>query len=256
MSDIKFSSTRLQQRNKTGILPCDEEGYYTMPVGGLNAYNSAGQFYVLNGVKQLFEDSSILMRRVRNGCLKAEVGHPKKAPGMTNDDYLNRVLAIYEDNVCSHFKELWLDETYGKNNPQFKNPNLTAIMAKVKPSGPKSAFLKEAFENPNENVCYSVRALTRDYYERGQYNRIIQSIITFDYVNEPGISHANKWDAPALESQLCLESFSDCNVSIHELKRIVEEHNEYATESSQIALECLNTLKVVNIPMLPLYKNW
>ena len=256
MATVKFSSTKLQNNGKKGVLPCDEDGYYTMAIGGLNAYNSAGQYYLLDGAKQLFESSSILMRRIQNGAVKAEVGHPKKLPGMTNDDFLNRILSIYEDNVCAHFKEIWLDDQFGKKNPEYKNPNLVAIMAKVKPSGPKGNTLKESFENLNENVCFSIRSLTRDFYEKGQYYRVLQNIITFDYVNEPGIAHANKWAAPALESQMCLESFDECNVTVDELRKIVEDHNLVATESSKLAMDCLDSLKVVNIPVIPLYHKW
>lgn len=255
MSTVKFTATKLVGTGKKGVLTPDENGYYTMPIGGLNAYNSVGQYYTLEGAKQLFEQSSIFMRRVSNGNLKGEVGHPKKAPGMSMDDYVHRILSIEETNVCCHFKEIWLDESYGKNNPQFKNPNLVAIMAKIKASGPKGDFLAKAFENSDENICFSIRALTRDYFERGQCYRVLQQICTWDNVTEPGIANATKWSSPSLES------FSETAVTVKQLERVAqEEDTAVSLESRSLAQESVRSLKsslnVSQLPKLPLYSKW
>lgn len=199
MATVKFAATKLSGTGKRGVLVPDADGYYTMAVGGLNVFNSAKEYYTLKGAEQLFTDSSIFMRRVRSGCLKSEVGHPKKAAGMTYDGYVQRIFSIEETNVCAHFKEIWLDTSFGSNNPQLNNKDFVAIMAKIKPTGPKGASLEAAFKNPHENVCFSIRAVTKDYYERGQCFRVLDNIVTFDWVGEPGIAVANKWDSPALE---------------------------------------------------------
>ncbi|MGI9212448.1 MAG: S80 family phage morphogenetic serine protease, partial [Methylococcaceae bacterium] len=73
---IKFTATKLSSHGKMGAIPVDVDGYRTMIVGALNAFNSSGEYYVLDAAKKLFEESSTFMRRVRNGCLKGEVGHP------------------------------------------------------------------------------------------------------------------------------------------------------------------------------------
>jgi len=238
MSNVKFTATKLNGTGKRGILKPDADGYYEMPIGGLNTFNSAGQYYVLDGAKQLFEESSVFMRRIKNGCLKGEVGHPKKLPGMSMDDFVNRILTIDEKNVCCHFKEVWLDESFGKNNQEYKNPDLVAIMAKIKPSGPKGDFLQKSFDNPDENVCFSIRAFTRDYYQRGQTYRVLTQIISFDSVIEPGISNATKWHSPSLES------ISECAIRQVSFENIVNNQLDYiATEDSKIlALDTINTL--------------
>jgi hypothetical protein len=133
MANVMYTASKLAA-GKKGILPPDADGYYTMPVGALNVFNSSGQYYVLEGAKQLFDSSSIFQRRVANGCSKGEMGHPKREPKMTMDDYMTRILTIEETNVCCHFRKFWLDETFGKKNPQFKNPDMVAIMAELKPS--------------------------------------------------------------------------------------------------------------------------
>ena len=132
-STVRFTATKLTDINKKGLLLPDSEGYYELPVGGLNVVNSSGQFYTLEGAKDLFDSSSIFMRRVRNGCLKGELGHPKRLPGMSLDDYIQRIVTIDEKNVCCFFKELWLDFEFGKKNPQLGTPDLVAVMAKLKP---------------------------------------------------------------------------------------------------------------------------
>jgi hypothetical protein len=251
---IKFTATKLTNTGKVGNLKPDADGYYELIIGGLNTFNSAGEYYTLNGAEELFKQSSIFMRRVSNGCLKGEVGHPKRQPGMSMDDYVSRILSIDEGNVCAHFKEVWLDTDFGKKNPKFNNNALVAIMAKVKPAGPKADSLANSLSNSSENVCFSIRALTKDHYERGQTYRVLQQIICWDNVAEPGISIANKWDSPSLESM------NDIIVREHSLKRIINHEVPVATESSiELARECLdiiNDTRGLKLSTLPLITKW
>ena len=254
MSSVKFTATKLTNTGKAGILKPDADGYYELIIGGLNTFNSAGEYYTLNGAEELFKQSSIFQRRVANGNLKGEVGHPKRLPGMSMDDYVNRILTVEETNVCAHFKEVWLDFDFGKKNPKFNNVALVAIMAKVKPTGPKADSLANSLANSGENVCFSIRALTRDYYERGQTYRVLQQIICWDNVTEPGIAIANKWDSPSLES------LSDIIVREHSLKNIINHQVPVATESSiELAKESLAVVqntKGFKVSSIPLMTKW
>lgn len=194
---IRFECTRLG--SQLGRLKSDGQGGYVMPVGGLNVFNSAGQYYTFEAAKKLFEESSQFMRRVERAVVRAEVGHPVKEPGMSENDYIRRVLTIRESNVCAFHKEIWLDF----NSIKDKNGKpVIAIMSRVCPSGPHAAMLERAFENPGENVCFSIRAFTRDYMQGGVMYRDLDTIITFDYVNEPGIDFAEKFKAPSLEAEV------------------------------------------------------
>lgn len=249
MSLVKFTSTKLANKGKKGILTPDSDGYYTIPVGGLNAFNSVGQYYTLEGAKELFQGSSTLIRRIQNGCLKGELGHPKKAPGMSNDDYINRILTVEETNVCCHYKEVWLDEEYGKKNPELNNPKLVGVMAKIKPSGPHADALKASLENQDENVCFSVRAFTEDYYQRGQCFRILRNLVTWDNVTEPGINHANKWMAPSLESDDLIITTLD------ELENIRKSSSPaVAVESREFVNDCIRS--VSTLPSIPIFTKW
>lgn len=228
---VKFTATKLEALGKKGVLTPDANGYYELVIGGLNVLNSAGEYYTLDKAKELFEESSVFMRRVKSGNLRGEMGHPKKQPSQTMNDFFSRILSIDENNVCCHFSEVWLDENYGKNNPQFNNPNLVAIMAKVKPSGPKGHILEQSLKNCKENTCFSIRALTRDFMVHGKTHRVLQQIVCWDYVNEPGIMVANKYDSPALET------VSDIQLTESIVDRAIEHSTMASMEDTKILLK-------------------
>jgi hypothetical protein len=249
---VRYTATKLNGTGKQGKLVADADGYYEYIVGGLNVLNSVGEFYQSAGVVELFDKSSIFKRRIQNGNLKAELGHPKRLPGMSDDDFINRILSIEETNVCAHFKDIWLDLDFGKNHPEYKNRNLVAIMALVKPAGEKGPALAKSFENPSENVNFSIRSLTKDFNVGMMRHRMIRTIITFDCVTEPGIHIANKWDSPALET------YSDEYFSIRQVSDSVNRmvRDPIAVESSKLlATETLLAIQEPKIA-LPLYRKW
>lgn len=197
MSTIRFTCSQLINSGKKGILKPVSDGYYDVVIGGLNIYNSAGMKYTaVKEVIDLFESSSSFQRKVKRGALRGEVGHPKMLPGMTEEQYIDRILSIDEKNVCVHFSEIYLDFENFKNED---GSSIVAIRAIAGPSGPKGDFLDRQFKNPRENVCFSIRSFTEDYYKGGVVHRDIKNIITFDYVNEPGIHIAEKFKHPSLE---------------------------------------------------------
>lgn len=242
---VKFTATRLGSSGKKGVITPDAEGYYEVVIGGLNTFNSVGEYYTLEGAKSLFERSSIFMRRVLSGCLKGETGHPKRAPGMSKDDYVKRILSIEETNICCHFRDIWLDPNYGRNNPHLKMPELVAIVAKLKPAGPNGPALEKALQSPGENVCFSIRAMTKDYFNRGTCYRVLAQILTWDWVTEPGIACSTKFNSPALES-FSLESLSEERVTRATIERIATQVEEgVAIEASNVmAKQCLASLDV------------
>lgn len=199
MDVVKFTETVFSSKNKTGVIRPDENGYYTLVLGALNTYNSAGEYYTAEGALSLFEESSQLMRRIKNGALYAELGHPKKDPKMSIEQFYSRVISIEETNICAHIAEISLDFNYGKNHPELNNPKLIAIIGKVKPAGPKAQALQLALENPKQNCSFSIRGLTDNQYSNGKTFRRLTSIITWDYVTEPGISIADRVHSPACE---------------------------------------------------------
>ena len=250
-SMVKFSNTRLVKSGKTGVLQRDSDLYYTHCVGGLNIFNSANEYYSHAGAKALFEESGPFMRRVQRGALRGENGHPQFVKGMTTDEFISRVMRIDESKVCVQFKEIWLDFDAIKDSD---GKPVVAIMAKLTPSGPLGPMLQKSLDNPGENVCFSVRGVTNDYCERGVNIRELKNIITFDYVNEPGIHIAEKYKTPTLES------IDDKFVSEAEFINAIRnpKNASVATESSrEIALNICSALGW-NLPkgVTPLYTKW
>jgi hypothetical protein len=195
-NNITFTLTRLAGTNKVGELKKNERGYYTMLIGALNMFNSAGMYYRADAAKQFFEASSSFMRRVQRGALRGEYGHPRREANMSMQAYYARLLSIHEDKVCCHFASVWLDYDNYKDD---QGRPIVAILAEVCPNGPLGHVLEKQLQNPSENVCFSIRSFTDDRMERGVINRYIKTIVTFDYVNEPGMSIAEKYNSPALE---------------------------------------------------------
>lgn len=196
LNNVTFTCTRLFGTNKVGDLKKNERGYYTMIIGALNMFNSAGMYYRADAAKQFFEESSSFMRRVKRGALRGEYGHPRREAGMSMQAYYARLLSIHEDKVCCHFASVNLDFENYKDD---QGRPIVAIIAEVCPNGPLGHVLEKQLANPQENVCFSIRSFTDDKMERGVINRYIKTIVTFDYVNEPGMAVAEKYNSPALE---------------------------------------------------------
>lgn len=197
-STVRFTCTALPQ-DKQGILVPDDNGYYTHVLGGLNVFNSAGEYYTYEGARELFESSSSFMRKVTLGQLYSENGHPEWTKGMKEDEYLHRYLQILPSNIVAHISEVWLDMEGVKD----ANGNtVIAVMGKVTPSGDKAQILKDDIANPKINTCFSIRAFTDDKRVAGIVNRRLTTIVTFDKVPSPGIQFATKYSVPALESYM------------------------------------------------------
>jgi len=202
---VFYNCTALAGTNKVGKLTPDADGYYTVILGAFDFPNSVGDIYPWKSAQKLFEASGALMRRIQTGQQRGECGHPKMEPGMTKAQYITRICTIEETRTAFHMKEVWIDKQ------TVKGPNgrpVVAVMGKVKPSGPMGPALREQLENPSENVAFSVRSLTRDVRIAGQKYKHMTTLVTWDYVNEPGISVATKFSNPSLESiQLGVEDF-------------------------------------------------
>lgn len=197
LNTVRFTCTALQNSGKKGLLTKGEDGYYTSVLGGLNVFNSAGEYYTAEGVKQLFADSGLLQKRIKQGRLRGEWGHPKQHPGESDNAFINRIFLINEEKIACHYKEIFLDDKSVKNE---QGQPVIAIMGRFCPSGPYADSLERSLSNPNENISFSIRAFTDDKRMRGVNHRYLKTIITWDVVNCPGISIAEKWKSPSLES--------------------------------------------------------
>ena len=252
---VKFTNTKLNVSGKQGKLVFDGQGYVTLVVGGLNVFNTAGQFYPLEGAKNLFESSSEFMRRIQRGSLNGELGHPRYEPGMSEEEWVNRVFDINEPNICAHFKDIWIEE---KNPINLEGQQVIPIMASVTPAGAKAVALEKALNTDAINVCFSIRGVTEDYYERGKTVRILKNIITFDFVNEPGIPIAEKWNSPALENYPIIEE-DEKMVSLVSIEKAIEKRVKLGLVAENNTDLIKGTLDLIKSPQnknIPNYLNW
>lgn len=197
LSSVTYSCTALNGTNKVGLLKQLDNGYFRTVLGGLDVFNSSNELYPYKEAAELFERSGALQRRIARGALRAENGHPKFVTGMTNDDYANRIMNIHEDRVCAHISKIELVFDEIKDD---KGRPIIAIVGDVAPAGELSYVLEKALKNPNENIAFSIRAFTEDRSTFKGRIRILRNIITWDYVGEPGIGIAEKYNSPSLES--------------------------------------------------------
>ena len=220
MQTITYGCTALAGTNLVGDLQFDKNGYTWVVLGALSAFNSAGAFYELEESRLLFENDAELMRRIANACLRGETGHPRFQEGMSERAWFARVSDIFEPNCCVHIAEVKLSYDTLRDKQGRK---VVAVMGLVRPSGQNEAYLMRQMQNPKENVCFSVRSFTHDSFERGIRIKRLKKIITWDVVNEPGISVANKYSNPALESYQAPLDIDGYDFSIASLEQFAQD---------------------------------
>lgn len=193
---VRFECTILNGTEKQGILKPDAAGYYRVILGGLNIHNSGNAWYDWEGSKAVFANSGDLMRRITSGKQYSEWGHPKRAPTMTRDQYLERILTVYEEHTCNHIRAIELNEesTRAENGKP-----VIVTYGEVKPTGPRGDVLQDSLSNPHANSCFSIRSITFDQRQGGRLCKQLREVVTWDYVHEPGIAIATKYDNPSLE---------------------------------------------------------
>lgn len=181
--------------NKKGIIKANADGSYTMIIGGFNCFNNTGEYYELERSKHLFTDSSIMQINAKNRSLKGEYGHPKPEVGQDMTSFLGRASRIEETKVSHALVKIWLDV---KGVDRAGRP-VVWVMADVVPCGPYGDTLRKDIEQGLINVCFSVRAFTDPNIWLQERRRVMTRIMTYDYVNLPGIEFATKYDSPTME---------------------------------------------------------
>jgi hypothetical protein len=194
---IKYSCDILQGINKAGTLKRDAEGWFIdIVLGALDCENNSGDLYPLASAQQHFESSTALMRKSAKGVLFGEAGHPEFKPGMTREDFISRLGMFPHNNISHAIRNLRLQECI---NPQTRK-TYVAIIGDVLPVREQGTYLEKELLTKDINVCFSIRSLTKDIPRiDGSFVKHITRILSFDWVNEGGIIHAQKYNSPGLE---------------------------------------------------------
>lgn len=204
MANIVYESAPFKN-GKKGIIRPDASGYYTVVFGAYGTENSVGWKYDIESARRLLAPGSIMQRLIEKKDLWAEMDHPEIAPyqfpnGKVNDTaWLQRVRSIKIDRRIAHIRKV-----YTKDMRDESGRPIMLVIGEIRPvPGVHGDGLRDALANPDANVCFSVRSLTRNDPMTG--TKYTLELITWDLVNEPGISYAQKDYSPALESYLLCE---------------------------------------------------
>lgn len=197
MQSVNFTCNILQAKKKVGELKVDEHGYREICVGAFDAYNDVGEYYAFTDkVRNMFAHNSQFNRRIAKSYLRGEVTHPERRPGESVEAFMRRALTIDLKNVSHHIKGIRLEP--GKDE---KGRPIIMTIALVAPSGVHHDMMQRMFDNPDENVAFSIRCLTSPVrLPNGGIGKGLEVPITWDLVGEPGIENANKYSTPSMES--------------------------------------------------------
>lgn len=251
---VHVTNTKLELMGKKGILRPDENGYYEIIIGGFNMVNSSGHYYPVEPVLALFDRNSILKRRLYEGYLKAEMGHPKREPGMTDTQWLQRVAHIEETMVCAHIGDIWLDFDIAKTIPDVPN-NAVMCVGKVKPMGPYKQALQEYLDDNVSNTAFSLRSLASVKVVNGIVYKYVKEIITWDYVTAPGIKTANKWDSPSMEQEKAvIYDLSEYRTTKQAIRKALKDTSESGMEDCSMILK--DALANMESEDKPIYAKW
>lgn len=239
-SNNVFQFNYIDTTPKTKVLKKTDDGWYIINLGALNSFNSSGCYYLVDNAKELFfGEDSVLARKLGKGLLQGEMGHPVTLPGMSKVDEYIRNMKIDESRISHHIRNIqfqemdYIDSYRGKRGIN----KLIQVVGEVYPCGPNGQFLKEILEENSINVAFSIRSFTKDSIENGLHVKRLTNVVTYDWVCEPGIKTATKFDTSSREGY----SYSE-----YDLLKIANDLKEQKLASNENIDIVNDTLKIVN----------
>lgn len=226
------------EKKKQNSVVKDENGFYRVKLGRLNTYNLNGIFYKVNNLEALINNPrSVIHDRIENGLLKAEVSHPKfkdnDGEPLRGDALIQAIFEIDLDNVCVAIKKLEFIKT-GKTESGWANFPIIDVFGWVKPIEPKGHYVKDALEDPDINLAWSIRSAVTEDRIGGMLVRTVLDISTWDMVDSSGVKGSNQWQAAGVEKRN-YTGFDDTGIvclngsCINKLKKVSHgtEHNNF-----------------------------
>lgn len=206
---ITFGNTILAESGKRGILKPMEPGgeYYRLNAGGFNIPNRGGIVYRFNEyLRECMREDSDLNRRVSEGQVQMELGHPPQyfyemingVMVRTNItdlfQWIHRLRTILDPNVCGFIRKIIWEMTGGENDPIYN-------YIEARPFGVHKQVFKDSLEDPDINTAVSVRTVTKPQ-KVGHTSREVDYFSTYDLVIEQGMINACKHRTAGLEDYL------------------------------------------------------
>lgn len=202
---ITFGSTVLDPGTRGIIKPMEPGGhYYLVNSGGFNIENRSGIKYRFNEyLKECMRPDSDLNRRISEGQLQCELGHPPQyywewvngrivqTPITDVFQWIHRLRTILEPNVCGSIRKIHWIMTGGDNDPVHNQ-------IEVRPFGVHAQILKDSLEDPDMNTAFSIRTVTKPQ-KLGDRVREVDFFTGYDKVIEQGMLEACKYRTSGLE---------------------------------------------------------
>jgi len=239
---FQFRCTALEGTGKQGILPQNSDGSYTVVVGGLGIVHSNGEVHNPERLRECLQANSDLMRRITEGTLRGENGHPVRDPSMSRMDWFKRIMTIAESRICVHFDDLTVGAEPAKDR---MGQWVTPIIARIRPAGELGYVTEQEIKDPKQNICFSIRALVTPMMSGGRRESYINTLVTYDKVNEGGAPVARKWSSPSLQNQVVeadeLDFFN--HQIIHAVYEEMQTHPESLHQSYEMIMDLRSQMK-------------
>lgn len=240
-----YSNIALAATGKKGILKKLDNDYYEIILGAFGAFGNGGWLYDTRTAMQFIERNPDFIRMMQNGRCRSEWGHPRRVPGMTDQEWFIRINEIMESNTSSHIRRIRISMDTVIDE---KGRKVAAIIGEVRPSGPKADEFRRQLENPYEDVNYSIRCFATKNF--ANMTKHITRIITWDNVFEPGIGVATKYNTPSMESKSDVCRMLDyAEFNIKNLREgLTSSVNDESFESVAPYVQILDSLAYVETP--------
>lgn len=231
MSNNILTLSAIKAYSPKNTLTRTEDGYYKVVVGALNTFSRENIFYIKDTLEeQLNDKSSILVRRISNGQLFGERGHPTIPVNRSEEEQLKTMVTIHQDNISHHIKDIEL-KTTETPAPIPNKGNVIKVVATLAPAGVHAEEIRNSLDNPNINTAFSLRALHQMEYVNGIAMKKIFMFITWDWVIEPNMSPANKWES------LTLDNLDISSITTTKLEDFIKRNNICLTTDSNNAIK-------------------
>lgn len=234
-----FECTVLKGVNNTGKIKRLDNGYVEVVLGALEHPNSYGAVYDEQRAREFLRPGSAFMRRITQGFLRGELGHPPQRECRDYNDYVERIHTILERNVAIHIRKVWIDPNHVLNDKR----KVIAVMGEICPDGPHAGVVERLLNNPSANLAFSIRSMATDKYVGGKKRKYLDAIITWDVVNEPGLDVATKFNSPSCESFQDIERVAANLPAIRQVVEGRKAHGVAVESSMSITMEAVRRLE-------------
>jgi hypothetical protein len=247
---LRYSCTALLGLNKQGIVKPNSDGQYELVLSALNYPNPVGAIYRLESARRIIEGSPYFMRRVKEGNLLGEVGHPVRREYASDADYEMRLMEIDMRNTCLQISDVWIDDSGHLKDRDGRS--YVGIMGLVSPYGVHGDKFEACLNNPKQNTCLSVRSIC-DHFRMADrtVEKEFVNIGGWDWVDEPGLRPANKFSSPALESHAASQGYlelEDLPIDVQRMEQRLRaaRDNDNGCESAGVLEQMRNVVGYAN----------